>query len=87
MWCFSDHIKKRMDERGYDEIEILSIVEHWVPVIISRSPIDESVDMFFGETQKKYIVVIVNRYTKTLITARPMNRKERKLYKKEFENE
>jgi hypothetical protein len=87
MWRFSDHIRKRMDERGYDEVEILSIVEHWVPVITISSPIDDSVDLYFGEMNKKYIVVIVDKYTKTFITARPMNRKERKLYKKEFENE
>lgn len=76
-----------MDERGYDEVEILSVVENWVPIIINRSPIDESVDLYFGEIDKKYIVVVVNRHTKTFITVRPMSRKERKLFKKEFENE
>jgi hypothetical protein len=86
MWKFSRHILQRAEERGYNRNQILQIVNREVNVLIIKSPIHEEVDMYFGFADSKYILVVADRLTKSLITTRPMRDKEKMIYKKEFEN-
>ena len=76
-----------MDERGYDEIEILSIVDCHVPVLIHPYPNDETVDLYYGKVGDKYLLVPVNKYTNTLIIVRPMRKKEKQAYIEEINDE
>jgi hypothetical protein len=55
-------------------------------VLIVQSPHDEAVDLYFGLVDSKWILVVANRVTKSLITVRPMRDKEKQIYKKEFDN-
>jgi hypothetical protein len=86
MWKFSRHIIQRAEERGYSREQILQIVNLEVNALIVKSPIDEEVDLYFGFVDSKYILVVADSKTKSLITARPMRDKEKIVYKKEFEN-
>ena len=76
MWKFSRHIIQRAEERGYSREQILQIVNLEVNALIVKSPIDEEVDLYFGFVDSKYILVVADSKTKSLITARPMRDKE-----------
>ena len=86
MWQFSQHILQRIEERGYTRGQILQIVDLQVNVLIVQSPRDKEVDLYFGFVDSMWILVVANRITKGLITVRPMRKKEKQLYKKEFDN-
>jgi hypothetical protein len=86
MWHFSRHMLQRIEERGYTRGQILQIVDIEVNVLVVQSPRDMEVDPYFGLVDSKWILVVVNRFTKGLITVRPMREKEKKLYEKEFDN-
>ena len=86
MWQFSRHILQRIEERGYNRGQILQVVNLEVNVLIVQSPHDEEVDLYFGLVDSKWILVVANRITKSLITVRPMRKKEKQLYSKEFGN-
>jgi len=86
MWKFSRHILQRAEERGYTRNQILHIVNLEVNVLIVKSPIDEEVDLYFGLVDSKYVLVVADRISKNLITVRPMREKEKRIFKKEFEN-
>jgi hypothetical protein len=86
MWQFSHHILQRIEERGYTRGQILQIVDLHVNALIVQSPRDKEVDLYFGFVDSKWILVVANRITKGLITVRPMRKKEKQLYKKEFDN-
>lgn len=86
MWDFSKHILGRIEERDISKEEILSIVNNSVDIIIVPSNKDETVDLYFGEINNKYILVVVNRETNNLITTRNMRKNEKAVFKKEVLN-
>jgi len=86
MWSFSDHIMERIEEREISGKEILSIVNNSVDIIIVPSSKDKTVDLYFGEINDKYIVVVVNRETNNLITTRKMRKNEKMVFNVEVKN-
>jgi hypothetical protein len=86
MWQFSRHILQRIEERGYTRGQILQVVNLEVNVLIVPSPHDEDVDLYFGLVESKWILVVADRSTRNLITVRPMRKKEKQIYSKEFGN-
>ena len=85
MWSFSKHILERVEERGITEEMILSIVDKEVDILIYPSPQDALVDLYFGKIESLYILVVVNRETKNLITVQNMRKNEKKVYNEEFD--
>ena len=75
-----------MKERFFSAAEILKIVNEEIPAIILPSPQDEIVDLYFGKVGRKHLLVVVNRQTRNLITARNMSKNEKKHYYEEIEN-
>ena len=86
MWSFSDHIMERIEEREISGKEILSIVNNSVDIIIVPSSKDKTVDLYFGEINDKYIVVVVNRETNNLIITRKMRKNEKMVFNVEVKN-
>ena len=86
MWKFSKHILKRMKERDFSKDEILKVVNENVLVLIIESPRDESIDIYFGRVERKFIMVPVNKLTKNLITVRNMRKNEKKAYLEEIKH-
>jgi hypothetical protein len=84
MWSFSKHILERVEERGINEEMILKVVDKKVDILIYQSPQDVLVDLYFGKVEDLYILVVVNRETKNLITVRNMRKNEKNVYNKEF---
>lgn len=87
MWKFSKYILERMSERKILSEEILSIINLQANVIIIPSDKDNDVDLYFGKTNNKYILVVVNKITENLITARQMRKDEIKVYNEEMKRE
>jgi hypothetical protein len=87
MWKFSKHILERMSERKILTEEILSIINLQANVLIIPSDKDDYVDLYFGKTNNKYILVVVNKFTENLITARQMRKNEIKVYNEEMKRE
>ena len=86
MWSFSDHIIERIEEREISENEILSVVNNSVDIIIVPSSKDKTFDLYFGEINNKYILVVVNRETNNLITTRKMRKNEKAVFNEEVKN-
>ena len=82
MWSFSNHIIERIEEREISKEEILSIVNNDVNIIVVPSKKDETVDLYFGVVNNKYILVVVNRETSNLITIRKMRKNEKTVFDK-----
>ena len=87
MWKFSNHALKRIDERGYSQDSILKILKEEIPSIILPSPREESVDLYFSKIDLKYLLIVVDKNTHTIITVRPMRKKEKMVFIEEIENE
>ena len=87
MWNFSAHIEERINERDISKDEILSIVNNAVKILILPSDRDESIYLYFGKINNKYILVVVNKDTYNLITTRRMRKKEKAAFDQEIENE
>jgi uncharacterized DUF497 family protein len=87
MWKFSNHIQIRMQERNISTDEILSILNLQVNVLIISSDRDKDVDLYFGKINQKYILVVINKSNKNLITTRRMRKSEIKVYNEEIKNE
>ena len=87
MWKFSKHALLRLEERGYTLETILQILENDVFSIIVSSPREETVDLHFGKVADAFLLVVVDRFSKTVITVRPMWRNEKKVFLEESENE
>jgi hypothetical protein len=70
-----------MGERNISEQEVFDLLslKEWVWVYPSNS--DESVDLCFGHVNSRYLLVIINRSSKTVVTVRRMRDKEIKEYK------
>lgn len=84
MWKFSKHIIERIDQRKITQEMALNIVNKEVNVLIYPSPKDSTVDLYFGKVDNVYVLVVVNRETKNLITVRNMRINEKKVYDEEF---
>jgi hypothetical protein len=87
MWKFSNHALKRIDERGYSQDAILKILMDEFPSIRLASPREESVDLIFSTIGLKYLLIVVDKYSDTIITVRPMRKKEKTAFIKELGNE
>ena len=87
MWNFSAHIEERIEQRDISKEEILSIVNNAVNVLIIPSNRDKTIDLHFGKVQNKYILVVVNKETRNLITVRRLRKNEKVIFDQEFENE
>ena len=81
-YIYSMHIQKRMLEREIKKEQIDIILNHDVPSLIIPSKKDPEVDLILAKVEEKYLMIAINRLTRTLITVRPM-RKEEKLFFKE----
>lgn len=87
MWQFTQHALLRMKERGYTENEILSVLNGEVPTYAYKNPKDGTVDLYFGQVGGKFVMIPANREKETIITIRPMHKKEREVYLKEVADE
>jgi uncharacterized DUF497 family protein len=86
MWIFSNHAKIRIEERKYSFEEILKILNEEVSSIILQSPREDTVDLYFGEINSKYLMIVIDRVTHVVITIRPMRKKEKQNYIQEMKN-
>jgi hypothetical protein len=86
MWHFTNHAKERMVERGYSQEEILMVVDGEVPSIVYGSPKEKTVDMYFGKVGGKFIMIPVDRTSRSIITVRAMRKGEKEIYIKEVNN-
>jgi hypothetical protein len=86
MWNFSAHILKRLKEREILKSEILSIVNNEVDILVVPSDKDKNIDLYFGKINSKYLMVVLNRKTKNLITTRKMRKNEKTAFNKESSN-
>jgi hypothetical protein len=87
MWIFSKHVLVRMKERGFTHDDILMILNGNVPTLVYPSPIEKTVDLYFGKTASGFIMIPVDRFKKTIITVRPMRKEEKIIFLKEIKNE
>jgi len=87
MWKFSKHAITRLNERGFSEDHILMVLKEKIPSIVLLSPREESVDLYFSKIVSRYILIVVDKNSHTVITARPMRKKEKLAFIKEMENE
>lgn len=83
MWRFTKHFRLRMSERGYSEFEVLSVLNGIVAVIIQPSRQDTEVHLYYGKVGLKYMMIAVNKETRSLITVRGMRKKEKEIFHKE----
>jgi hypothetical protein len=86
MWIFTRHALRRLRERGYAPADVLAVVDGGVPALVFPSPREKSVDIYFGRVGEKYIMVPADRTKRTIITVRPMRKKEKEIFRKEMEN-
>ena len=87
MWIFTNHIIKRLNERQISKEEVLSIVNREVGILVVPSDRDLDADLYFGKVQLKYILLVVNNKTNTLITVRKMRANEIKAFKEAIKDE
>jgi hypothetical protein len=87
MWKFTKHFLLRIDERNYTQDELLSVLNGDVPAIMYPSPREESVNLYYGQIGNKYLMIPVDIEKKTIITIRPMNKKEKSTFLKETSND
>ena len=87
MWKFSKHTLLRLDERGYSKKQILKVLKEELRSIIVPSPREDTVDLYFSVVENKYVLIVVDRISKTVITVRPMRKKEIAVFIEEIENE
>lgn len=76
-----------MEERGFSKNEVLQILNGEVPAIIFPSPQDEMVDMYFGKVGEKFLMIPVDRESKSVITVRAMRKKEKEIFLSEVIND
>jgi hypothetical protein len=80
MHNFSKHSLDRLDERRFSKESIESILNKEVDVVIYPSTRDEDIDLYFGKSGGKYILVVYNRQTSTIVTVRNMRKKEKEIF-------
>ncbi len=80
MHKFSKHSLERLRERKFSRESIKAILNKEVDVVIYPSTRDDDIDLYFGKEGGKYILVVYNRKTFTVITARNMRKNEKKIF-------
>ena len=58
-----------------------------VPAIVYPSPKEDTVGLYFGRVWKKFLMIPVDRTTLSIITVRPMRKKEKEIFLKEIDHE
>ena len=86
MWKFSNHARIRIEERGFSANDVLKVLNEEVPSIVLPSPREETVDLYFSKISLRYVLVVVDRFTHSIITVRPMRTNEITAFTKEFES-
>ena len=69
-----------MIERNISEESILEIVNGEADCVVYPSTRDEDLDLFFGRSEGRYLPVVVNRETGTLVTVRAVRKKEKQIF-------
>jgi hypothetical protein len=87
MWVFTKHVLARMEERGFTHDDILMILDGDVPVLVYPSQKDKTVDLYFGKSGNRFLMIPADRIEKTIITVRPMRKEEKAVFLKEMKNE
>jgi uncharacterized DUF497 family protein len=87
MAIFSRHSLDRIKERGFSKESILTIVSKETDVIIYPSTRDTDIDLYFGKDGPKYLLVIFNKRTETIVTVRNMRKKEKNIFTEVIRNE
>ncbi len=80
MHKFSKHRIERLRERKFSRESIKAILNKEVDVVIYPSTRDDDIDLYFDKEGGKYILVVYNRKTFTVITARNMRKNEKKIF-------
>jgi hypothetical protein len=75
-----------MTERNYTRNEVLSVLDGDVPSVIYPSPKEDTVDLYYGKSGEKFMMIPVDRTTYSIITVRPMRKNEKHLFLKEVGN-
>lgn len=76
-----------MRERDVPECVVLAIVREEVECVIYPSTKDEDIDLYFGNVDGRYLLVVHNRATGTLVTVRDMRKKEKQVFDEVMRNE
>ncbi len=87
MHKFSKHSLDRLDERKFSKESIESVLNKEVDVVIYPSTRDEDIDLYFGKESGKYILVVYNRKTFTVITVRNMRKTEKNIFNEVLRHE
>jgi hypothetical protein len=87
MWKFSKHALRRLEEHGYSQDLILMVLREEIQAIVLPSPREESVDLYFCKIESRYLLIVADKNSTTVITARPMRKKEKLGFIEEMENE
>jgi len=87
MWKFSKLALQRLEERGYSQDSILMVLREETQSIILSSPREESVDLYFCKIESRYLLIVTDKISQTVITARPMRKKEKQAFIARIENE
>lgn len=77
----------RMKERGFTHDDILMILDGDVPSLVYPSQKEKTVDLYFGKTGNRFIMIPIDRLRKTIITVRAMRKEEKAIFLKEMKNE
>ncbi|MFC1483030.1 hypothetical protein ACFL56_02100 [Candidatus Margulisiibacteriota bacterium] len=85
-WYVSKHAWQRMFERGISYDEVFTILNKQTKVITIVSKKSKNIELLLGIVNEKYITLITNKKTKTVITVRRMRKNEKKIFKESKEN-
>ncbi|PKL35206.1 MAG: hypothetical protein CVV44_22790 [Spirochaetae bacterium HGW-Spirochaetae-1] len=76
-----------MEERIISRESIVAILNKETDVIVYPSTRDEDLDLYFGKDGVKYLLVVYNRETCTIVTARNMRKNEKEIYNEVIHHE
>jgi hypothetical protein len=83
----SRHSLERINERGFSKESILSIVNKETDVVVYPSTRDRDIDLYFGKDGSKYLLVVYNRKTGTIVTVRNMRKIEKDIFNEVLSHE
>ena len=84
---FSRHSLERIEERKFSKESILSIVNKENDVVIYPSTRDGDIDLYYGKDNGRYLLVVYNRKTCTIVTVRNMRQKEKTIFNEVMRHE